>query len=248
MAPLGGLSRAQVLDWLLARAGEEERLVVGLDFCFSLPAWFAVEVLGVDAVDCVWEAVAAHGERWLGESPPWPFWGRGARPRRAGLPAALAYRQTELDIERLTGARPKSIFQLVGSGQVGPGSLRGMPLLRELRAEGFAIWPFDAFSLPLVVEIYPRALTGAVVKRSLQARRTFLRRLGVLDERLLAAAAASEHAFDAACSALVMARCMRSLEALVAEGHPYDLEGRIWTAPQPARIGRGWLRHPEAAG
>ena len=41
------------------------------------------------------------------------------------------------------GLSPKSIFQLAGPGAVGPGSLRGMPLLTTLRDRGFAVWPFD---------------------------------------------------------------------------------------------------------
>ena len=56
----------------------------------------------------------------------------------------------------------KSVFQLVGNGQVGAGSVRGMPLLRTLRAAGFAVWPFDAASDRTVLEIYPNALRPLV--------------------------------------------------------------------------------------
>ena len=49
------------------------------------------------------------------------------------------------------------MFKLVGAGQVGRGSLRGMRHLIELEKAGFSIWPFSS-GLPLVVEIYPAAL------------------------------------------------------------------------------------------
>ena len=58
----------------------------------------------------------------------------------------------------VAGFPAKSVFQLVGNGQVGRGSVRGMPHLARLRAEGFAIWPFDGARDRLVVEIYPSLL------------------------------------------------------------------------------------------
>jgi hypothetical protein len=56
-----------------------------------------------------------------------------------------------------------------------------MPMLRRLRAQGFAVWPFDAFSMPLLVEIYPRVFTGNVVKSNPVARQHYLSLLGDLD-------------------------------------------------------------------
>lgn len=143
-----GLSRTDVERWLLRRAASARELVVGLDFAFSLPAWFAREKLSAISVDDVWAIVEAEGEQWLDGSAPWPFWGRGERPDSTRLPADRALRHTDRDVAVLTGAQPKSVYQLVGSGQVGPGSIRGMPMLRRLRAQGFAVWPFDAFPLP----------------------------------------------------------------------------------------------------
>jgi hypothetical protein len=131
-------------------------------------------------------------------------------------------------VAELTGARPKSVFQLVGAGQVGPGSIRGMPMLRRLRARGFAVWPFDPFSMPLVVEIYPRVFTGKVVKSDSLAREHHLSRLGRAQARVARAAAASEHAFDAACSALGMTRQVETTDQFAAQPAPYDIEGRIF--------------------
>lgn len=226
-----GLSRTDVERWLLRRAASARELVVGLDFAFSLPAWFAREKLSATSVDDVWAIVEAEGEQWLDGSAPWPFWGRGERPDSTRLPADRALRHTDRDVAVLTGAQPKSVFQLVGSGQVGPGSIRGMPMLRRLRAQGFAVWPFDAFSTPLLVEIYPRVFTGNVVKSNLVARQHYLALLGDVGPRVAAAAAASEHAFDAACSVLAMARQVETIEQLAPEPSPYDIEGKMFVAP-----------------
>ena len=57
-------------------------------------------------------------------------------------------------------------------------------MLRELRAHGFAVWPFDEFALPLVIEIYPRILTGGVIKRSPEARAHFVARFRQWEEGL----------------------------------------------------------------
>ena len=97
------------------------------------------------------------------------------------------------------------------------------------------MWPFDAFSTPLLVEIYPRVFTGNVVKSSSVARQHYLALLGDVGLRVAAAAAASEHAFDAACSALAMARQVETIEQLVPEPTPYDIEGKMFVAaPLPA--------------
>src|SRR5207249_2347049 len=105
----------------------------------------------------------------------------------------------------------KSVFQIAGAGAVGTGSLRGMPALLDLRAAGFAIWPFDPPRLPMAVEIYPRWLTGRVNKSSPIARALYLAtRFGEENRALLRTAASSEDAFDAAVSALRMARAAGS--------------------------------------
>jgi hypothetical protein len=223
-----GLSRTDVERWLLRRATSARELVVGLDFAFSLPAWFAHEKLSATSVDDVWAIVEAEGEQWLDGSAPWPFWGRGERPDSTRLPVDRALRHTDRDVAVLTGAQPKSVFQLVGTGHVGPGSIRGMPMLRRLRAQGFAVWPFDAFSTPLLVEIYPRVFTGNVVKSNPVARQHYLSLLGDVGPREAAAAASSEHAFDAACSALAMARQAGMIEQLARQPSPYDIEGKMW--------------------
>jgi hypothetical protein len=132
------------------------------------------------------------------------------------------FRRTELAVKRKFAV--KSVFQIGGAGAVGTGSIRGMPLLHRLRSAGASVWPFDAPGWPRVVEIYPRLLTGPVVKSSAAARDAYLARrypaLGPI---------ASEDAFDAAVSALTMARHADDLAALPTESDPeLRREGRIW--------------------
>jgi len=218
-----GRDRGEMAHYLLSQT---DPLVIGFDFAFAVPAWFA-ETLGVRSAPELWAYVAVHGETWLSACEP-PFWGRRGRPR-PDTPGP-AFRKTELAAPSTAGVLPKSIFQIGGAGTVGTGSIRGMPLLHQLRCAGATIWPFTRCSSPTVVEIYPRLLTGAVRKSSSMARE------GLLSQRYpnLAAAharlaVASEDAFDAAVSALVMIEHLADLAALPPEADPdLRLEGRIW--------------------
>jgi Protein of unknown function (DUF429) len=210
-----GRDRVGAADHLVALADADPDLVVGLDFAFSLPLWF-LDRAGFEDGMGVPEAVA---EGWLRECPP-PFWGRyGRRRGPAGEPW---HRATELQV----APHAKSVFQIGGAGAVGTGSLRGWPVLRRLRAAGFAVWPFDPPRLPMAVEIFPRLLTGPVVKSRRDARERYLGARGWPP-----GAAVTEDAFDAAVSALVMSAHAASLATLPAEP---DLrmrrEGRIWSA------------------
>jgi hypothetical protein len=208
-----GRDRARLGDHLVALAEADPDLVVGLDFAFSLPAWF-LDRCGFEDGMAVPEAVA---ERWLRECPP-PFWGRYGRRRG---PEGPRHRVTEL----LVAPHAKSVFQIGGAGAVGTGSLRGWPLLRRLRAAGFSVWPFDPPRLPVAVEIFPRLLTGPVVKSRRDARERYLRA-----RSWPPAAGASEDAFDAAVSALVMSAHAAALATLPVERDAQmRREGRIWS-------------------
>ncbi len=221
-----GRTRTEVADHLVERAEHDRELVVGFDFSFSLPAWFLDEHGYTGAAD-LWDAATRDGEQWLRECRP-PFWGRPGKPRPV-LPEHL--RRTEATLDAVGGIRPKSTFQIGGAGSVGTGSIRGFPVLARLRAAGFAIWPFDAPAVaPVVVEIYPRALTGVVVKSSAAARHEYLARLEPgLRGSLHDLAVDSEDAFDAAASAIVMSRHADELLALPAVTDPVLLrEGQVW--------------------
>jgi diadenosine tetraphosphate (Ap4A) HIT family hydrolase len=232
----GGRGREEVIRHLIEAAREDPDIVVGLDFAFSFPDWF-LRQLQVEDARGLWRQVWREGEAWLAACDP-PFWGRLGR----GKPAMRAHlRRTEQECAAPGHTRPKSVFQIGGAGAVGTGSIRGMPFLGDLAEAGFAIWPFDAPRLPLVVEIYPRLLTGPVIKSDAGARIAFLEdRFPDLEPRLRDAAGASEDAFDAAVSALVMARHVDELTSLPKARDAADrLEGRIWIpgtgsgAPRP---------------
>ena len=165
-----GRTRLALTSHLRAELDHDPQVVVGLDFGFAFPAWF-MRQLGVSSGPELWAHVAEHGERWLAECAP-PFWGRAARPRPFTQDAH--FRRTELSVPRLSGIAPKSMFQIGGAGSVGTGSIRGMPLLHALHTAGAHVWPFDPPGWPLVLEIYPRLLTGPVVKSHAPSRQSFL--------------------------------------------------------------------------
>jgi hypothetical protein len=220
-----GRGRAAIAEFLVAEAIRTPDLVVGLDFAFSFPAWF-LEERGLPYAPALWDLVAREGESWLAGCEP-PFWGRPGR-KKPVLPDDL--RRTDRDAPAIGGIRPKSVFQIGGAGAVGTGSLRGMPVLKRLRDAGFAMWPFDAPGRPLVIEIYPRLLTGAVNKRDSLARLAYLaEHFPALSGEMLESAASCEDAFDAAVSALVMDASREEL-AILAELDDLQTrrEGQIW--------------------
>lgn len=225
-----GRTREEVIDHLCQEADWSRAMVVGLDFAFSFPEWFCRE-LGADDGPTVWRRVEELGDQWLEECPD-PFWGR-KRKKRPELSAH--FRRTEEEAEA-AGLQPKSVFQVGGGGAVGPGSLRGMPYLARLHEAGFNIWPFHVPRRPLVLEIYPRAMTGPVVKSDKGARERYLAdgfpEMTAAQRRI---AAGSEDAFDAAISAITMARHMREIVALSPnQDRVKRLEGAIWRPSEPS--------------
>jgi hypothetical protein len=84
--------------------------------------------------------------------------------------------------------------------------------------------------LPLAVEIYPRLFAGRVHKSNPAERRAHLEvSFPHLAPDLRLAAESTDDAFDAAISALAMARCADDLADLpVVDADPYNVEGVIW--------------------
>ena len=219
-------SREEVVEELIRICHQSPDTVIGLDFAFSLPAWFLAE-RGLTSVVDLWRLVEREGEGWLRDCPD-PFWGRPGRSRPLH---ARQLRHTEEALGSVGGISIKSVFQIGGAGTVGTGSLRGMPLLLTLRAAGISVWPFDPPLKPFVVEIYPRLLTGVVIKRSAQARSDFLQQhWNHLPQGVRDSAVQSEDRFDAAISALVMDRSRHEFALLPTLADPLQaLEGAIWS-------------------
>jgi hypothetical protein len=198
-----GRTRDEVAEWLIELARETPRMVVGIDCCFSYPAWFLAEH-GCATVFEFWQHVAAgHGERWLArecEDVPRDerFWGKPhKRPAQfSGEGLRRMMRLTDWDnkidpslvggeteraarLEKMRGITPKSPFQIGGSGSVGTGTLRAIPFLLRLRDAGFRVWPFESARFgaqpkPLLVEMYTRLMTGPVAKSNEAARKVYL--------------------------------------------------------------------------
>jgi hypothetical protein len=197
----GGRSREELIEWVIGMSRDTPRLVMGIDCCFSYPAWFLREH-GCATVFEFWQKVAeGKGEEWLHrECEDARFWGvrgpgrSGKRPEEfCGPNLRRMLRETDWenkiaqgleggDPERaakMMGIQAKSPFQIGGSGSVGTGSLRAMPYLLRLRGAGFRVWPYDDAALgvrprPLLVEMYTRLLTGAVKKSNPVARKKYL--------------------------------------------------------------------------
>lgn len=223
-----GRGGEQIFDHLKAEAERDPRMIVGLDFAFSLPAWF-LEERGFTSARELWELAGREAEEWLAGCEP-PFWGRPGKGRPDLGSVRGHFRRTDTAVPDTGGIRPKSVFQIGGVGAVGTGSLRGMPILHRLAEAGFSVWPFDSPEPPLIVEIYPRVLTGAVNKSSASDRAIHLSAYrDALGDDLRERAASSDHAFDAAVSALIMSR---NLEDFADLSTPVDrrmmLEGEIW--------------------
>jgi NTP pyrophosphatase (non-canonical NTP hydrolase) len=228
-----GRSRTQVVDHLIELAKHDPDIVVGLDFAFAFPRWFS-ESHAINSIEGLWQLVASEGETWLSKCPD-PFWGRPGVSKPA---LESHFRETEAAVAEHMKAQPKSVFQIGGAGAVGTGSIRGMPELLRLRNAGFSIWPFDAPRRPLVVEIYPRLLTGPIVKSNADARLDYVtNRFAGLPDQMRLRAASSEDAFDAAVSALTMYEHEGELANLQPGLGKFELEGMIWSPGTNKREG-----------
>jgi hypothetical protein len=254
-----GRTREEFMAWLVEMSRETPRMVVGFDFSFSYPAWFLRELGIGSAPEFWELVAGGRGEEWLHrECADVRFWGRvgpmrhGKKPaefcgehahrmlRRAETVLKVRAEMTDpLRVAKIAGIAPKSVFQIGGAGAVGTASLRGMPGLLVLRKAGFRIWPYDEPDMkraPLVVEIYTRLMTGAVNKSSEVARTAYLAKkrkesglYAGLSRLVMAKARASEDAFDALVSAMVMVEHRREFAGLrKTEDEVFRMEGQTW--------------------
>ncbi len=82
-----GRTREELTEWLIELARETPRMVVGIDCCFSFPAWFLKEH-GCRTVFEFWRSVAeGKGEEWLHrDGADERFWGKGGSKRHGRRP------------------------------------------------------------------------------------------------------------------------------------------------------------------
>jgi len=120
-------TRDELVDWLIAMARETPAMVVGVDFCFSYPAWFVREHGAASAPE-FWEVVLQRGERWLSrECEDVRFWGRPRKkpPEFCGEDGATrmlrladceckvaSFIEDGRQAEKVKGIAPKSPFQI----------------------------------------------------------------------------------------------------------------------------------------
>jgi hypothetical protein len=188
-------SRAEVLEWVLAEAGEAPTLF-GFDlsaaFAFLdrgayFPGWAAsppdirglwqlVESYCADEPDLTASNFVDHGEASR------HFRRHGGRCGDMFQPGAGRMRVVEQEEKRTGLVNPVSNFNLVGAAQVGKSSLTGMRLFLRLDPH-LPIWPFDP--LPeegsVVVEIYTSI---AAVAAGVPRGRSKVRDGGTLDRAL----------------------------------------------------------------
>ena len=230
--------RKATIEYLLNQADESDgELVVGLDFAFSLPAWYLDENGFKDAPE-LWKHARSEGEGWWddgGRSKTSPFW-RADKAGKPNINGKSEFRWTEQDpaIKQLAGSSPRSAFQLSGAGSVGSSTVRGLPYLADLKDAGFNIWPWDDAKGPLVIEVWPRIAVGQATKSSPSAR---VKRVedemskGRISNDLAMHACTNDNAFDAVLTALWLAE--NTTELLGSKPDPaYAKEGLIWTPPQ----------------
>ncbi len=165
--PIGGWSRAAILDWLLSHADAGTDLLIGLDLSPGLPfadagAYFPGWAASPTDARALWRLV----DEMSAASPH-----LAAADFLAGGHAARHFRHPHGTGDLFVGGRgrlrvceaaqrdkglsPSSCFNLIGAAQVGKSSLTGMRVLHRLGGR-IPVWPFDPLPDrgPAIVEIY----------------------------------------------------------------------------------------------
>jgi len=133
----GRWSRRDLAEWLLAKLGGEEPVIVGLDHAFSFPQSY-MDRNNLKSWDEFLSDFEGH----------WPTHQLSVRELIPGNP-----RTGDPDEHRLTGrwtASPKSVFHFDIQDSLAKSSHAGLPWLDYLRRSGERthVWPFDGFEVP----------------------------------------------------------------------------------------------------
>jgi hypothetical protein len=186
-------SRTEVLEWLLATAGEAPTLY-GFDFSYAPPivergAYFPGEAAPPADAKSLWAYVERLcSDEDLGAASfmeqhhrPHFYFGAADGVKRD----FLHHRVCEHAFNALGGGKASTLYDAVGAAQVAKASYAGMRLLHQLQGR-IPVWPFDLFEDPpaqagtttpggsLIVEIYTRVfirlagLSGRKVRTAAQ--------------------------------------------------------------------------------
>ena len=210
-----GLDRQETVSWLVERAADGIRTLVGLDFPFAYAAPFLDHLRVSD-----FPALLAHMAGLDGTEPASSFGefvtacGKWWVDRNGDTRRQVECLETTLNVESpLRALLRKDRYEFIGPRQVGKGAITGIAAIAQLkrRAPSVRVWPFeDPGAAPLVLaEIWPRLALGTVRKKRLAEREQFIQRLPQraveLPPDLTRKAAASDHAIDALAAAVSMA-------------------------------------------
>ena len=237
--------RTDFVDWMAAQADRGERLLVGIDCAFALPAPMASALLGAGyPAPALWAYIDAHcaeaedffgGPFALHERHSAHFWHEGPRP--AGF--AELHRATEYACRVAGLGAPESPLKLVGARQVGKGGLAGMRVLHALKMRlggRFAVWPFDppGDAHIVCIELYPRLFMkmGGHGNGKIRTLEALNRNLAVLDAESYADPA--EMLVDHETDALVAAAGLRFIAGDRAVWAPVGLDALAMRA-------EGWI-------
>ena len=189
--PLYLRNRAVAETALVALIAQEQaagrRLLIGFDFPFAYPRWFAQALIGQADPLALWDWLEARitdektannrfdlaAEINLSLGGKGPFWGNALGRDIVGLGRTKKEYSAAPFLEKrrvetlATGSF--SCWQLAGAGAVGSQVLMGLPVLSRLRrrfADDLAVWPLEnsqkSNAAVVLAEIWPSMISGAV--------------------------------------------------------------------------------------
>jgi hypothetical protein len=256
-------TRSEIVNWICSQLDGNQRLLIGLDFAFGFP--FEGKDVGYlggcarqgDSIFSLWKLIEEKccadpdfGCTTFIRDPGYEslFWKSGP------LPEAWVERKrrTELACVETTQTRPETVYKLIGSKQVGKGSVTGIRVLNHIRSsrkECVSFWPFDEVRGSTIVEIYPtlfrKSGTGSLAKLRSHDLKTALGVFGSDSMHRSRSGDLSDHETDA----LISAAGLRSLARIPATwSHPELGSPRVQREGWIFGVGGGSCPHAENRG